>query len=44
MTEAEFVGYQQRISDFLSSEAAHPFEAHFFAETIVKTIVEDLGV
>jgi len=44
MTDAEFVGYQQRISDFLSSEAAHPFEAHFFAETIVKTIVEDLGV
>lgn len=44
MSETEFMGYQQRISDFLSSDAAHPFGANSFAETIVKTVVDDLGI
>lgn len=42
MSEIEYVAYQQRISDYLKSEAASPFSSHFFAETVVKTIVEDL--
>jgi hypothetical protein len=44
MKEQEFVGYQQRIAAFLQSDAAYPFSAEFFAETITKTIVQDLGI
>lgn len=44
MTEQDFYGYQQRIVAFLQSEAAYPFSSEFFAETIVKTIAQDLGV
>ena len=44
MTEEEFKGYQQRIVAFLQSEAAYPFSAEFFAETITKTIVQDIGI
>lgn len=43
MSEPEFKGYQQRIAAFLQSEAAYPFSAEFFAETIVNTIIQDLG-
>jgi hypothetical protein len=43
MTEPEFRGYQQRIAAFLGSGAARPFSAEFFAETVVSTIVPDLG-
>jgi len=43
VTEEEIVGYQKRISEFLQSEAACQFSAEYFAETIVNTIVEDLG-
>lgn len=43
MTEQEFRGYQQRIAAFLQSDAAYPFSSEFFAETIVTTIVQDLG-
>ncbi len=43
MTEQDFRGYQQRIAEFLQSEVAYPFSAEFFAETIVNTIVKDLG-
>lgn len=43
MTELEFRGYQQRIGEFLQSDAAYPYSAEFFAETIVNTIVQDLG-
>ena len=43
MTEQEFVGYQQRIAAFLRSDAAYPFSSEYFAETIVNTIVHDLG-
>jgi len=43
MTEQEFIGYQQRIAAFLQSDAAYPFGSEFFAETIVTTIVQDLG-
>lgn len=43
MTELEFKGYQQRIVEFLHSDAAYPFSSEFFAETIVTTIVQDLG-
>lgn len=35
-------GYQQRIAAFLKSDAAKPFSAEFFADTIVSTIVKDL--
>jgi len=42
MTEKEFVNYQQCIANFLASEAAVPFSAEAFADTIVKTIVKDL--
>ncbi|NOT17935.1 MAG: hypothetical protein HOP20_07725 [Sulfuriferula sp.] len=43
MTEQEFIGYQQRIAAFLQSDAAYPFGSEFFAETIVTTIVQDIG-
>lgn len=43
ITEQEFRGYQQRISDFLRSGAAYPFSSECFAETIVNTIVQDIG-
>ena len=44
MTEQEFIGYQKRIAAFLQSDAAYPFSAEFFAETITKEIVQNLGV
>ncbi len=44
MTEQEFMGYQQRIAEFLQSDAAYPFSSEFFAETIVNTIVQDIGL
>lgn len=43
MTEPEFRGYQERIAAFLCSDDAYPFSSEFFAETIVSTIVQDLG-
>ena len=42
ISEQEFKGYQLRIADFLRSEQAYPFSAECFAETITKTIVQDL--
>ena len=42
-TEQEYRGYQQRIAAFLRSDAAYPFSSEFFAETIVTTIVQDIG-
>jgi hypothetical protein len=44
ITDQEFCGYQQRIADFLQSDASYPFSSEYFAETIVDTIVQDLGV
>lgn len=43
MTEQEFRGYQQRMAVFLQSDAAYPFSSEFFSETIVNTIVQDIG-
>lgn len=43
ITEQEFREYQQRIAGFLQSEAAYPFSSECFAETIVNTIVQDIG-
>lgn len=43
ITEQDFRGYQQRIVDFLQSEAAYAFSSECFAETIVNTIVQDIG-
>lgn len=43
ITENEFRGYQQRIAVFLQSESAYPFSSEYFAETIVNTIVHDIG-
>lgn len=43
MTEDEFIGYQERIATFLMSDAALPFASQFFADTIAKEIVKDIG-
>jgi hypothetical protein len=43
MTEQEFIGYQQRIATFLQSDAAHLFSSESFVETVVTTIVRDIG-
>jgi len=43
ISEQEFRGYQLRIAAFLQSDAAYPFSSEFFAETIVTTIVQDIG-
>jgi len=43
VSETDFIGYQQRIAGFLQSDAAYPFGSDFFADTIVNTIVQDLG-
>lgn len=43
ISEEEFIGYQQHIAAFLQSDAAYPFGSESFAETIVNTIVQDLG-
>ena len=43
ITEHEFKKYQQRIANFLQSEAAYPFSSECFAETIVNTIAQDIG-
>lgn len=43
ISEEEFRSYQQRIAAFLQSDAAYPFSSEYFAETIVSTIVKDLG-
>lgn len=43
ISEEEFKGYQLRIAAFLQSDAAYPFCSEFFAETIVNTIVQDIG-
>jgi hypothetical protein len=44
ITEDEFKEYQRCITDFLQSDAAYQFSSEFFAETIVNTIVQDLGI
>ncbi len=44
MTESEYSIYQERIAAFLTSDRAKPFSAEVFAETIVNTIVSDLGI
>lgn len=43
ISEDEFKEYQRRIAVFLQSDAAYPFGSESFAETIVNTIVQDLG-
>lgn len=43
ISEDQFKEYQQRIAAFLQSDAAYPFGSEFFAETIVNTIVQDIG-
>jgi hypothetical protein len=43
MTEEEFRGYQLRIATYLQSDAAYLFSAEAMAETIVNTIVNDIG-
>lgn len=43
MTEDEFRGYQQSIATFLQSDAAYQFSSEALAETIVNTIVQDIG-
>lgn len=43
MSEHVFRGYQERIANFLQSDAVYPFSSEFFAETVVTTIVQDIG-
>ena len=43
MSEETFTGYQRAIAAFLGSAAAYPFSSECFAETIVSTIMDDLG-
>jgi hypothetical protein len=43
MPEPEFIAYQKRIAAFLQSEAGYMFGSECFADTIVKTIVQDHG-
>lgn len=43
ISEEEFRDYQQRIAEFLASDAARPFSSEAFAEIIVNTVVSDLG-
>jgi hypothetical protein len=43
MPEDKFIGYQRRIAAFLQSDAGYKFGSEFFANTIVKTIVQDHG-
>jgi hypothetical protein len=43
ISEEDFIGYQKRIAAFLESDKAYPFSSEYFAETIVSTIVQDLG-
>ena len=44
MSESEYTAYQERIAAFLISEKAQLFSAETFAETIVNTIMKDLGL
>ena len=43
ISEDDFLAYQQRIANFLESNAAYTFSSECFAETIVNTVVQDLG-
>ena len=43
ISEADFKQYQTRIMGFLKSKAAYPFSAECFVETIVKTVLQDIG-
>ena len=44
MIKAEYIAYQERINSFLNFQRAQTFSAEVFAQTIVKTIVHDLGI
>lgn len=44
MTEQDYISYQERIAAFLTSEQAIPFSMEAFTETIINTIVSDLGI
>ena len=44
ISEQDFIGYQERIRNFLQSDAAKPFSAEYFANTITKQILQDLGI
>lgn len=42
--EQEFSNYQERILNFLKSDAAKPFSAEYFANTITAQILQDFGI
>lgn len=44
ISEEDFSEYQQRITEFLASEAAYQFCSEFFADTVAGTILKDIGV
>ena len=44
MSELEYIDYQDRIAVFLTSDRAKAFGEEVFVETIVNTIVSDLGI
>jgi alpha(1,3/1,4) fucosyltransferase len=41
MKESEFIGYQQRIYDFLNNDGMTPFSADTFADSIVNGVMSD---
>lgn len=43
MREQDYIGYQERIAAFLMSDRAKPFSTEVYAETLVKTIMNDLA-
>jgi len=44
MTNSEYTCYQERIATFLTSDRVKPFSAEAFADTVVNSIVGDLGI
>ena len=42
MDESEYLGYQNAISKFLTSDQADQFSVEAFADIVVTTIVNDL--
>lgn len=44
MSTSEYTAYQERIEAFLISEKTRPFSSEAFAETIVNTILKDIGL
>lgn len=44
MTEQDYMGYQKQIAEFLQGEFKRQFSADYFADVIVRNILDDLAV